>query len=451
MNPNLKRFSIFPSVVPADKESEISFVSYDENFKFYDDVTYEIQFVPQDESDVLTDDEMSLLGYNKARKTYFVKPQNGVIKISYFFCHEQEWRIHVSTKEYAKYQNPMYAHYTEYWGPTIDYPKSGVDLFVYSLEEDLYSRRVLSGDFHVHTTASDGKDGADIVCAFYRKAGRDFLAVTDHHVYNASEAAKEKLSFAKNFTIIRGEEVHNGYVGSFHMVNVGSNYSVNDIYLNTPDRVKKEVSELEGKICVPEGLDKREYLNRVWLYREIKKSGGLAIFAHPCWSVGFLNTSSKMSDAVLQTPLCDAFEVIGGPGSPERNNMQVAQYIEARAKGVDVPVVGSTDSHSVMSDSHTEAFTIVFAKDNDIVGGVRDNYSVAVETVTGEHPRAYGHRRLVWYAHFLLTNYFPVHNELCALSGCLLEAYVKGDENAKSDAIRAEERIENFENKFFGR
>jgi len=192
MKATLARFRCFPSVVRANEETEITVRSYDSNFCFCDDITYEVQFVPQDISDVPLDHEITLLGYEKSRKTFFVKPQNGELKLRYFFSGEQEWRIHISTKEYEKHQNPMYYAYKEHWWSKIEAPKRGIDLFVYSLSDDLYNRRVLRGDLHVHTVASDGDDSAQAVCAAYRKAGRDFLAVTDHHVYNASKHAKEK-------------------------------------------------------------------------------------------------------------------------------------------------------------------------------------------------------------------------------------------------------------------
>ncbi len=453
MRAELERFSVFPSVVEADKESEITVKSFDGNFGFFDDITYEVQFVPQDISDVPTDDELTLLGYNKARKTFFVKPQNGELKLRYFFAYEQEWCIRIRTKEYEKYQNPMYAHYSEYWRQRIEMPERGIELFVYSLNKDLYERRALRGDLHVHTTASDGEDTPEYVCACYRKSGSDFLAVTDHHIYNASKDARKKLSFMKNFTILCGEEVHNRYVGAFHMVNVGSRYSVNDIYLSDPERVEREAMALESEIEIPPLLDKHEYLHRAWLYREIKKSGGFAIFPHPCWLVGYINTSSAMSEAVMKNRLCDAFEVLGGTESDvrNRNNMQLALYNDLRAEGCDIPIVGSTDSHSVMDGTHTSASTLVFAKDADIIGAVRDRYSVAVETLPGEKARVYGKRRLVWYAHFLLENYYPVHDELCAVSGAFMSDFAKGDADAVSMIEKAEEKIFDFEKAFFGR
>ncbi len=451
MKAELLRYSVSPSVVMADKESEITIKSFDKNFQFHDDITYEVKVVPQDISDVPMDDEITLLGYEKARKTFYIKPCGGELKIKYFFSDEQEWCIRISCKEYEKYQNPMYEHYNGYWNSKIDKPKRGIDLFVYSLTKDLYERRALLGDLHVHTTASDGDDSAQEVCAAYRASGRDFIAVTDHHAFDTARSAREKLSFMNNFTILCGEEVHNCYVGSFHMVNIESSYSVNDIYLSEPERVEREAASLENEVEVPEGLDKREYLHRVWLYREIKKSGGFAIFPHPCWSIGFMNTSSRMSEAIMKNGLCDAFEVIGGTGSVARNNMQLAIYNDLRAQGCDIPVVGSTDSHSVANDEYLKASTLVFAKNNDIIGAVQDGYSVAVETVPGESARVYGKRRLVFFAHFLLQNYYPVHNELCAVSGAYISALAKGDEGAVDMIKNNEKRIEAFEKRFFGK
>jgi len=448
MNPNLKKYRVTPSVIEADKESVITVTSSDGVFQFYDDVTYEVSFFPQDESDIPIDDELSLLGYEKSRKSYFVKPENGKLKIKYFFSGEQEWRIHISSKEYAKHQNPLYWEYIPHWNPLLDFPERGIDIFVYSLKEDLYKRRVMRGDLHVHTYASDGQESPEFVCAGYRKSGRDFVAITDHNIYHASKKAEKKLGFLKNFRILHGEEVHNGYVGFYHMVNIGGNYSVNDIYLNNPDKIKKEIAELEEKIKVPKGLDKREYLGRVWLYSEIKKSGGYAIYPHPYWNVGFYHTSAKMSRAIMKNGLCDAFEILGGC-NPKQNNMQVALYNDLRADGFNIPITGSTDAHSVLNGEHMRHSTVVFAESDDVMGAVANGYSVAVESLFGENVRVYGSLRLVAYTHFLLENYFPVHDELCYSSGLLLEEYVHGNDNTKTLIDEIEYRISEHENTFF--
>ncbi len=449
MNPNLKKFKVIPSVVEADKESEITIKSLDGTFRFFDDTTYEVRFIPQDMSDVPIDKEISLKGYEKARKTFFVKPENGELKIKYYFAGEQEWRINICSKEYKKHQNPLFEKYDPYWRGLIDEPLGGIALRVYSLKEDLYKRRALKGDLHIHTLGSDGRESSEMVAAGYRKAGHDFIAITDHNVFNASKDAEEKLRFVKNFKIINGEEVHNGYVGFFHMVNIGGKYSVNDIYLNDPQRIDSEVKELESEIEIPENLDKREYLNRVWLYREIKKSGGYAIFAHPYWDIEYLHTSTAMSKAIIKNGLCDAFELLGGC-TPKGNNLQVALYNDLRAEGCDIPIVGSTDAHTVLGEEYLTRSTVVFAEDDDIIKAISDGYSVAVESLPHENIRVYGKLRLAFYTHFLLENYYPVHNELCSASGLFIEEYINGNTDARELIEKAEERVSEFESEFFG-
>ena len=95
-----RNYIIEPSIVPADKESEITIRAVDGRMLFYDDINYDIQFIPSEESDVPIDDKLTLRGYEQNRKTFSVKPENGVIKIKYFFSGEQRWGIKISTQEY---------------------------------------------------------------------------------------------------------------------------------------------------------------------------------------------------------------------------------------------------------------------------------------------------------------------------------------------------------------
>ena len=220
MNESLKYFRAFPSVVEADKESEITIKCIDGTFMFYDDLTYDIQFIPQDMSDVPLDDIMSLQGYNKFRKTYTVQPENGEIKLKYTFFGEQEWHIHISCKDYSKHQHPMYDKHIPHWNALIEKPAKGIDVSIYSLKEDLYNKKPLKGDLHIHTYVSDGRESPEMVSAYYRKAGHDFIALSDHNAYNTAKYVKDKLDFVKNYNIMVAEEVHNGYLGFYHMVNI---------------------------------------------------------------------------------------------------------------------------------------------------------------------------------------------------------------------------------------
>ena len=443
-------YSVYPSVVPADTESEITVCSGSGIFGFFDDVIYDVKIIPKEESDVPKDNVMSLDGWDNNRKIYRVRPKDGKIKIKHYFSGEQEWAIRISSREYKLHLNPMYEKNSPHWDSLIHAPEGGAALSVYSLLPDLYGRRPAKGDFHIHTTGSDGSETPQRTAANYRKEGYDVIAMTEHNAFNSSAEVKKKLSFIKNFELICGEEVHNGYLGHLHIVNIGGRYSVNEIWLNEPKRIEKEAEELSKTVEVPDGIDTREYLYRLWTYREIKKSGGYAIYPHPYWGVkDHYPVETSMSMAILKYGLCDAFEVLGGC-TPKENNIQLALYYELVSQGLKFPIVGSSDSHSSMPGaSHfAQIYTIVFGK-GDVIRSINDGYSVAVDAWKGESVRIYGSFRLVKYAHFLINNYFARRAPLCASSGLYIDRYLSGADD-KELIIAAEERISEFSDKFFG-
>lgn len=456
MDKRLKYYSVSPQVVEADKESVITVKARDGAILFYDDVTYDVECVPIDESDVPLDPEMTLWGFNKSRRVQHIKPINGELRIPYFFGGEQEWRIHISTKEYGDHTNPLYLKNVKQhaaWQIYIDAPKKGFDVYVYSLAPDLYGRRVKRGDLHIHTTASDGDESPALTAANYRKAGYDFISVTDHAVYHATKDVEKQLSFVDNFTILPGEEVHNNASGYFHMVNIGGSYSISDIFSDEKERVEREVAELAKENEVPEGLDPHEYLSRLWMYREIKKSGGYAILPHIYWYIGYHHVQTKMSRAIIRNGLCDAFELLGG-NTPEKDNLQLAIYNDFREEGISLPIVGSSDSHTVFNEKRSmfkAHYTVALTENDDLLGAISDRYSVAVEALPNENPHVYGSLRLTMYTRFLMKNYFPIHDELCGISGAFIEEYVLGNESAKEMIVAAEERVSAFEKRFFGR
>jgi hypothetical protein len=63
------------------------------------------------------------------------------------------------------------------------------------------------GNLHTHTTNSDGDSPPAVVVAWYRDAGYDFLALTDHDVLTDPEGLRDA---AGPMTLIRGEEVSSG-------------------------------------------------------------------------------------------------------------------------------------------------------------------------------------------------------------------------------------------------
>jgi hypothetical protein len=63
------------------------------------------------------------------------------------------------------------------------------------------------GNLHTHTTNSDGDSPPDVVAAWYRDAGYDFLALTDHDLLTRPEDVQHA---AGPMLLVRGEEVTSG-------------------------------------------------------------------------------------------------------------------------------------------------------------------------------------------------------------------------------------------------
>jgi hypothetical protein len=71
-----------------------------------------------------------------------------------------------------------------------------------------------------------------------------------------------------------------------------------------------------------------------------------------------------------------------------------------------------------------------------LIAAVRDRRVVVLEQYAGESlPRVYGEYRYVAYMLFLLTEYFPLHDELCFEEGRLMKEYASGDKEAARDAL----------------
>ena len=448
-------FTVSPSVIKADTESTVIIESQSGTFRIFDGMEYDVIFIPTEKSDVPSDEEMSLSGWDKNRVVHTFKAKDGKLTLTHKFLGEQEWRIKISSTEerYDQYENDNNIAFSRGRWKYIAAVKKGITLSVYSLYPDLYERNVKKCDFHIHTNFSDGTETPERTAANYRKKGFDIISITDHNIYNASAEVEKKLDFMHNFKLIPGEEVHNGYARQLHIVNVGSKYSVNDIFLDEPERVKAEVEALKGEVEVPEGVDEREYLYRVWTYREIKKSGGYAIYPHPFWTwKGHYHVETDMSEAVMKNGLCDAFELLGGC-SVKENNLQVALYYSLQKDSLKMPIVGSSDSHTTMPGAQwfDEDSTVLFEKDGDTIGAIDGGYSVAVESVQGEEIRVFGDFRMMKYTHFLIENYFARRAEICNASGIFVERYLLGDTGCRNIICACEDRIKKFENEFFGR
>ena len=94
-----------------------------------------------------------------------------------------------------------------------------------SLDAFQRSGRFFRGNLHTHSNISDGALAPEAVCAHYREAGYDFIALTDHFIKRYGYRVADTRRFRTNrFTTIPGAELHapaNSQGEVWHILSVG--------------------------------------------------------------------------------------------------------------------------------------------------------------------------------------------------------------------------------------
>lgn len=347
--------------------------------------------------------------------------------------------------------------------------KDNLEFAFYAVADDLINVYPFMGDLHMHTNRSDGRHDPENVAASYRGHGYDFLAITDHKRYYPSLYAMDKFKdIPTEFNLVPGEEIHLPPInGEFavvpHTVNFGGEYSINslidDIAVSEVGKDKKvrsiredcpevmtkeefsaKMTELAKDIEVPDDMDAITAATIKWIYDEIRKAGGLAIFPHPTWITSHaFHDSDAFNDWMVENKIFDAFEVLGGENYFEQNGYQTVRYYEDMARGYKYPIVGSTDSHNCTVENRNAFIcsTIVFSPENErkaLINSIKSFRSVAVDTISKEF-RLVGEMRYVRYGCFLLKNYFPIHDDACFEEGRLMKQAIYGSDDEKENAI----------------
>ncbi len=316
---------------------------------------------------------------------------------------------------------------------------------IYALAADLFNLRPFRGDCHVHTRYSACSQGAEdpaYAAAVGRRLGLDFMALTDHCLYEPSlEAVAQIAKWPTYFKVFPGEEVHHVDLPNLHFVNFGGKASVNAmIRQNEAADFRSEVAAMAKNFPVCRDIEEQKLMAASsWIFKKIHEVGGLAVFCHPMWHpVERFNLPSAVCKNIYDRMEFDAVELIGSGMTPDRREstqLNVSFYYQqCIEKGRLIPVVGDTDSHWCERQLlHSQ--TIAFAKDNsyeEICRAIRGCRSVAGEFISGEFPHIYGNPRLVSFAYFLNREYFPEHDELCAAEGeIMIAALIDGAEGEK--------------------
>lgn len=132
------------------------------------------------------------------------------------------------------------------------------------------AEKMLKGCLHVHTTRSDGSNTPEEVIRYYHAHGYDFLALTDHRIYNYQNFAPEipitiLPGMEHNTTIFGGDR---GY-RCFHTVCIGPSAEDGNGFRQDAQFDSIRVSGQE---------EYQPYLD------EIHAKKNLTIYCHPQWS-----------------------------------------------------------------------------------------------------------------------------------------------------------------------
>ncbi len=194
----------------------------------------------------------------------------------------------------------------------------------------------------MHTTLSDGKILPGEACDIYQEKGYDFIAITDHR--KPSRAGEHK-----GMVLIPGAEWDYGNGREYPVYHILSIGTESDLQLCDFYR--------EGNLPVGNVITPQKMIDR------INAAGGIAILAHPAWS---LMEPGEMMD-MKGIAAAEVYNSVSGvPWNANRADSSYYFDLWA-AKGRLVPCVASDDSHWY-SGEQTRAFTMVQAEEKSVNG-----------------------------------------------------------------------------------
>ena len=335
--------------------------------------------------------------------------------------------------------------------PLYMYPKTLAVRHAYALEADMLSLIPLRGDFHIHSTRSDGKDSPENVALRNYECGFDFQSISDHGRYQPSVDMKNLFEpFESSMAFYCAEECHHAHP---HIHNLGGKAWASDYMRKNTPQFYRRVAVLMKDIAQDKFTEReRKDIAKIQAECEvIRKLGGLAVFNHPYWSRGtggfdyYNQMPKKLWDEVCKRKIFDVYELINYGCKEMSISRAIVNYAELRAQGIKYPVIGTSDAHDVRDQG--QGYSIVFASSNsfeDVKDAILKHRSLAVveyacinETEKGRiAPLIFGDDRYLRFAYFLMDYYFPKHAELIKEQGKLLREIVMNKKDTKENRAK---------------
>jgi len=191
---------------------------------------------------------------------------------------------------------------------------------------DGISYHVLLGDFHMHTSYSDGRGTPIQMVETARGDGYDFVAITDHNTIQGALNAKEEVERdGIRIIVIIGEEVTTNWG---HLLAIGINQ------------------------VISQNLEPNETC------KAIHDQGGYAVPAHPVYL-----WNGTVFKSLIESHQVDAYEAYNGNYNCTQDALNATPVV------AEYPFVGDSDAHS--PGELGSAKTIVFSV-NRTVNGIFD-------------------------------------------------------------------------------
>ncbi|MDO9543225.1 MAG: PHP domain-containing protein, partial [Kiritimatiellia bacterium] len=185
----------------------------------------------------------------------------------------------------------------------------------------LLQNNLIAGDFHIHTTVSDGKTKPEEVGCFAAQAGLDAIAVTDH--YNVNGAKKARAAAPAGFPVLIGEE--------------------------TTDSRGNHLLVYGLKNSIMKGITPKAFIDK-WFF-----AGLLLVQAHPTDQIYF---KIKGARAV-------GVEVFNFLSSSPRKARDYAE--SALKKGCKIAVLGCSDAHLPQDIGKAKTYLLVSHFNSDAI------------------------------------------------------------------------------------
>ncbi len=185
---------------------------------------------------------------------------------------------------------------------------------------DICGKRRLKIGLHTHTTRSDGRKAPDEVLEIYTALGYDAIALTDHWVYTPADLNRDGVAVLSGCEYNIGG--NNGPTGVYHIVG---------ICMSRDPEIDKDAM---NDPAVPSCERARKIIEK------IREAGGLAIFAHPAWS---LNTPEQIM-AVGDFDALEIYNSVSEAGMSDRPYSGLLVDMIAGA-GCCPPLLATDDTH----------------------------------------------------------------------------------------------------------